>query len=296
MIQEHERLGVPASMDESVTAALSSIRSAGTPDPDLLIFAATGTAGLLPGLEGGVRLELKDAEGTPPAFQDLSLHAGTIGATSVWICEDAPNPAAGGPSWTRAFPVWLAAAAGAKFLIHTSAGTGLDGEGAAEAPALTPESIVRVTDHINLSGTTPLLGLGKSRLGPLFPDQTRLHDVALAALASAVAEAEEITLLSSIAACTIGPALSTPAELESYRKAGAGIAVQRLCDPLIAAAHAGLGALALTAITDLSGEQPSIADMVLRASRVAPKLDLLVTRIARDAASLVASRREESPA
>ncbi|MGK0483086.1 MAG: hypothetical protein ACJAQ3_003068, partial [Planctomycetota bacterium] len=87
-----------------------------------------------------------------------------------------------------------------------------------------------------------------------------------------------------------------PAELESYRKAGAGIAVQRLCDPLIAAAHAGLGALALTAITDLSGEQPSIADMVLRASRVAPKLDLLVTRIARDAASLVASRREESPA
>ena len=120
--------------------------------------------------------------------------------------------------------------------------------------------------------------------------------MALAELAGTVAKAEGIPLHGSIAACTIGPALSTPAELESYRMTGAGIAVQRLGDPLIAAAHAGLGALALTAITDMAAEKPAIADMVLRASRVAPKLDLLVTRIASEAGALVAARREESPA
>lgn len=283
------------SMDEAITMALGAVRSAGTPDPDVLLFAATGTAGLIAALESGVKLELSDVEGTPPAYQGICLYAGSLGSTIVWIVEDAPQVRAGDASWTRAFPVWLAAAAGAKFMVHTSAGTALDG-GDPGVDSIPAESIVRATDHINLSGTTPLLGLGKSRFGPLFPDQTRVHAADLAKLAVAVAGEESIELRETVAACTLGPALSTPAELESYRLAGAGMAVQRLGDPLIAAAHAGLGALALTAITELASEHLGIADMVLRASRVAPDLDRLVTHIVAKADALVASRREETPA
>ncbi|QDV07463.1 Purine nucleoside phosphorylase 1 [Planctomycetes bacterium Poly30] len=279
-----------SSMDEAVTQALGAVRSAGTPDPDLLLFPATGTTGLIEALESGVKLEFADVAGAPDAYRDLALYAGSLGSSSVWIIEDAPNGRAGDAAWTRAFPVWLAAAAGARFLIHTSAGTALDEE------VTRPESIVRATDHINLSGTTPLLGLGKSRFGPLFPDQTRVHDEKLAELARSVAQSEGIELQAAVVACTIGPALSTPAEMGSYRLAGAGIAVQRLSDPLIASAHAGLGVLSLTAITDLASEQLGIADMVLRASRVAPSLDRLVTRIAAEAGALVAVRREETPA
>ncbi len=281
------------SLDEAVTQALKNIRSAGTPDPDVLLFAATGTAGLIEGLDSGVKLDLGDVEGTPPAFRACELYAGSMGASQVWILEDAPHPDAGDAPWTRAFPIWLAAAAGAAFVIHTSAGTAL---GSKAASAFAPESVVRASDHINLSGTTPLLGLGHSRFGPLFPDQTRVHDDGLAQLAHQVAAELKLELHEAVAACTIGPALATPAELRSYELAGATLAVQRLADPLIAAAHAGLGALSLTAVTDQAGEEIGIADMVVRASRVAPSLDRLVTRIAHEIGPLVAARREETPA
>ena len=276
------------SLDDSVGLALTSIRSAGTPDPDVLLFTATGSSGIVDALSDGVKLALEDVDGVPAAFRAGTLFAGRMGTTSVWIVEDAPQGAPGEPEWARAFPIWLAAAAGAQFVLHTSAGTAL--------AELAAESLVRVTDHINLSGTTPLLGLGKSRLGPLFPDQTRVHDGELGALAQRIAGDAGSELFETVAACTLGPALSTPAELTSYGHAGAGLAVQRLADPLIAAAHAGLGALALTAVTDVAGETLSMADIVQRAARVAPGLNALVIRIAEEAGPLVAARREEAPA
>ena len=283
-------------LDDAVGSALASIRSAGTPDPDVLLFAATGASGLVDALEGGVKLDLRDVNGTPNAFRDGTLYAGRIGTTAVWIMEDAPQTTAGDAAWTRAFPIWLAAAAGAQFVLHTSAGTALKGSAEGASLELAPESIVRVTDHINLSGTTPLLGVGNSRLGPLFPDQTRVHDKTLGALAQRIAGEGDSKLFEAVAACTLGPALSTPAELQSYHHAGAGLAVQRLADPLIAAAHAGLRALALTAVTDVAGETLAMASIVQRAARVAPSLDSLVTRIVEEAGPFVAARREEAPA
>lgn len=280
------------SLDNSVGLALASIRSAGAPEPDVLLFAATGAGGLVEAIRDGVKLDLSDVEGTPAAYDQGVLFAGRVGTTCVWIIEDAPEAVPNDVAWTRAFPIWLAAAAGAQFVIHTSAGTALKGT----EPGLAAETLVRATDHINLSGITPLLGLGSSRLGPLFPDQTRVHDRELGALAKRLADESDTPLLEAVVACTLGPALSTPAEFLSYAHAGAGLAVQRLADPLIAAAHAGLGALALTAVTDVAGETLSMADMVQRAARVAPSLDALVVRIVEEAGPLVAARREETPA
>ena len=74
------------------------------------------------------------------------------------------------------------------------------------------------------------------------------------------------------------------------------MAVQRLADPLIAAAHAGLGVVALTAVTETAGESLTMESIVQRTARLAPLLDSLTTRIAREAAPLVATRREEAPA
>ena len=71
----------------------------------------------------------------------------------------------------------VAERAGAKALLHSSAGTDLDGGSPGARPVL-----ARVVDHITLSGRTPLTGLGPSRLGPLFPDQTRVHDPGLGAV------------------------------------------------------------------------------------------------------------------
>jgi len=149
-------------------------------------------------------------------------------------------------------------------------------------------------DHLNLSGRPPLRGLGESRLGPLFPDQTRVHDEALASLARDAAQRRGVQVHDGVAACTSGPALCTPAELAWHRTAGCDVSVQRLGDPLIAAAHAGIGSLALVAITDVAGEHDlDVATIVARAEQTAPVLDQLVEDVAVQLGPLARERAAE---
>lgn len=254
--------------------------------PDGLLLLATGTSGLTQRLDGHEAIPFSELPGAPEAWHGLTLHAGALNGTDVWLLDDAASDGASG--WHGAFPVWLAASLGVRILVHTSAGTALD----AGSP-LQAGSIARLVDHINLSGASPLTGLGESRLGPLFPDQTRLHDAELGALASAGAARTDVELGTAVAACTLGPALATPAELRWFRASGADVAVQRLASPLVAAAHAGLQGLAFTAITDVAGEHLGIAELVARTAGLAPSLDHLIAALMPDIRNRAQALRED---
>ena len=103
-------------------------------------------------------------------------------------------------------------------------------------------------------------GLSESRLGPLFPDQSRLHDSDLRARARERASQLGLELRPAIAACLIGPALATPAELRFIAGGPATVAVQDIEGPLIAAAHAGLSVLGLVALVASSARPGRGAD------------------------------------
>lgn len=264
-------------LDRAVTAASQAAAALGLPGPSALLLMATGTSRIERELDEAVAVELGDLDGVPPRWAAVRLVQGLAGDRSVWLLSDAPAPATPGEApWTAAFPVWWAAAAGATAMVHASAGTGLDGDGAPP-----PGSLAVLRDHINLSGASPLTGLGPSRLGPLFPDQTRLHDPRLADLADERAAARGLALVPAVAACTVGPALSTPAELRWFHRAGAQVAVQTLAAPLIAAAHAGLPTLALCAVTDAVPTGGNLATLVQASAALAPDLDALVADVAR---------------
>jgi purine-nucleoside phosphorylase len=287
MATSHPRL------DDTIFPSVAALDEAGVPQPDALLFLGTGLGVHLPGaLSSPRRFELADLEGTPFAWREEVLHAGRLGRTRVWVLEDAPGGLefgeGGDAPWEAAWPIWLASAAGAMVLVHTSAGSSLSAPGAPAA-----RSLAVLTDHVNLSGSTPLAGLGETRLGPLFPDQTRVHSKALRALAARAARERGITLTEAIAACTVGPALSTPAELRWLATTGANVAVQRLADPILAAAHASLATLALVGVTDRGDEQLSMEELVARADQVAPALEDLVLAIAPELASVAERLRDE---
>lgn len=291
-MSDTEELAEPGSLDAAVQAALAAC--GGLSVPDVLVSPATGAARLATRLQSVDSIPLSEMPGVPLPWFGATLHVGVLGETSVWLVEDAAVSAEAEADWMRAFPVWWAAAAGAKLFVHASAGTDLRGDvhGTGEGSY----TIGRLTDHINLSGASPLTGIGASRLGPLFPDQTRLHDVELASVADACAAQQECNLEAIVAACTLGPALSTPAELRWYAAAGAEVAVQRLADPMIAAAHAGLGTLALCALTDRAGENASVGTLVARAADAAPALDELVLKVTERLGPIARARvEEESP-
>lgn len=263
-------------LDEAVARAVSYAARAKLETPSAIFLLATGADRFVAGLGAHDRMPLAEIDGVPECWHGLDLLMGRVNDTFLWCIDDAPAVPHGAAvaAWDRAFPVWWAAACGAEALIHASAGTSLREGGAA--------GLTHLTDHINLSGSTPLEGLGESRLGPLFPDQTRVHDERLAALALELADATGDSLTGAVAACVHGPSVSTPAELRWQSAMGADLSVQDLAAPLVAAAHAGIPTLALCAVTDAVDGRRDLAALVEATVAQAPPLDRLLQGLARE--------------
>ena len=264
------------SLDETVATVAKALEEHSPPAPEALVLSATGVGELRDGLQGGVEIALGEVNGTPEQWQQVVLHAGRLGATSVWLLEDhagEPSSDHTAPPWVRGFPTWLAASAGASICVHTSAGSALPGGEAKEG------DIALVRDHLNLSGTTPLLALGSSKLGPLFPDLSRLHHVGLRQAASKAAQTLGIACQEAVVACTMGPALETAAERRLYASFGADLSVPSLAPPYLAAGHAGLALLGLVAVVESGDEAVDVARILERASTLQPSLENLISAL-----------------
>src|SRR5205807_4870394 len=102
----------------------------------------------------------------------------------------------------------IRAAAGIKRVILTNAA------GAANKN-FGPGSWMMIADHINLTGTTPLLGSVQ------FLDLTEVYSKKWRAEFSAAAKAENMTLHEGVYAGLLGPQYETPAEVRMLRQLGA---------------------------------------------------------------------------
>jgi hypothetical protein len=289
-------------LDETVAAARAGLAELEVPAPDLLLLMATGPGGLVDQLRHAREHALAEVAAIPSPWCEETLHSGELGSLTIWVLpdvsDDPADPGAWGgsapaPSWVGGFPIWLAAAAGACVLVHTSAGCLLaQPEGAPKLEAGKTLAVLR--DHINLSGETPLHGLGASSLGPLFPDLSALHHFGLRRAAMDRAESLGLRLVEMIAACTTGPAIETPAERRMLARLGAELAVQALATPLLAAGHAGLAVLSLVCIADAGEDPTDLVSMIEAAGLAQPRLEELLLRLSEDLERTVHTLRAPS--
>jgi len=283
-----------APLDEAVLAVRAQLEERAVPAPELLVLAATGLGDWPEHLRHAREVPLGEIAHVPAPWDTSVLHAGRLGRLSAWLLEDrADEPTRGaepGPAWAGGFPLWLAAASGCSIAVHTSAGTSLaPGEDGGRG------SIAIVRDHLNASGGSPLVGLGGSALGPLFPDLSSLHHLGLRRAALERARRLGVPAFEAVAACTLGPALETPAERRMLAALGAEVAVQSLATPLLAAAHAGLSVLALVAVLDDGEAGPTeVPDLLEAAREVEPKVRELVLGLLDDVARAARALAEES--
>lgn len=277
---------VSINLDDAVSDARISLKDKAPEPPHCLFLMGTGLGSLPASFEVQATIPLHELDGVPAVWHEVELHVATMktnaGDCTVWLMEDAPGSlqfgTGGGPerpAWERAFPVWLAAAAGARTMVHTSAATSLDDR-------LPVGTLAAVNDHINLSGHTPLLGLGPTRLGPLFPDQTRLHHAGLRLRATDHLQSLGQNLGDGVGACLQGPSSITQAEWNWLASTPADLAIQDSAGPWIAAAHAGLALIALTCITDGGGKPMRMQELLKAAEASAPLLEDLLPLLVPD--------------
>jgi purine-nucleoside phosphorylase len=134
---------------------------------------------------------------------------------------------------------------GVRCVLLTNAAGGLE-------PTWKAGDLMAITDHLNLTGVSPLVGPNDDELGPRFPDMTRAYDPELRELLHAAAREAQIELREGVYAGCLGPQYETPAEVRMIRSLGAHAVGMSTVHEVIALRHMGVRVGALSCITNLA--------------------------------------------
>lgn len=161
--------------------------------------------------------------------------------------------------------VRTAAAAGAKVMILTNGAGGI-------RESWTPGTPVLISDHINLTGDSPLEGA-------TFVDLTDLYSARLRGIAKRI----EPSLDEGVYVQNRGPHYETPAEVQMAKAMGGHIVGMSTALEAIAARQAGMEVLGMSLITNLAAgiqKTPLSHEEVIEAGRDAePVISALLARI-----------------
>ncbi len=161
--------------------------------------------------------------------------------------------------------VRTAAATGAKTLVLTNGCGGLQ-------ERWTPGTPVLISDHINLTATSPLEGA-------TFVDLTDLYSARIRKIALEV----DPTLDTGVYAQFTGPHYETPAEVQYAKRIGADLVGMSTALEAIAARHAGMEVFGLSLVTNLAaGISPvplSHAEVLEAGQAAGPRISRLLADI-----------------
>lgn len=144
--------------------------------------------------------------------------------------------------------VRAAAETGVTTFVVTNAAGGL-------APDLAAGDLLAVSDHLNLTGCSPLVGPD-----PTFVDLAEAYDPALRASAHGAAAEVGEQLREGVYAGVVGPAYETPAEVRMLRLLGADAVGMSTVLEVIAARACGLRVLGLSVITNVHRDGGTATD------------------------------------
>ena len=146
---------------------------------------------------------------------------------------------------TIAFPTAFMQRFGARTLIVSNAAGGIN-------RGFTPGDLMLITDHLNLIGTNPLIGLNDERLGPRFPDMTEAYSPRLIALAEEAAAELGTSLRRGVYAGLSGPCYETAAEIRYLERIGADAVGMSTVPEVIVARYLGMEVLGISCVTNMA--------------------------------------------
>jgi purine-nucleoside phosphorylase len=267
---------------DRLARALDVVRARLSQVPEIGIVLGSGLGALAEGIDAEAVLPYAEIPHMPvpsAAGHRGRLVAGRLEGRAVAALDGRCHLYEGYTADQVAFPIRLLAAWGVRTLLVTNAAGGIN-------RAFRRGDLMLITDHINFTGTNPLVGPNDDAVGPRFPDMSAAYAPGLRALADRAARAEGILLRAGVYAGVLGPSYETPAEIEMLARWGADAAGMSTVTEVIAARHAGMHVLGLAAITNVVGPaipEPTTHDDVLAAAQeLAPRFVRLVRRIVRD--------------
>lgn len=115
-----------------------------------------------------------------------------------------------------------------------------------------PGDVMIVSDHIKMTGASPLRGANASEFGPRFFDTTRMYTPELREIARECAQNSGLTVHEGVYFYFTGPQFETPAEIRAARILGGDAAGMSTVTEALTAAHCGMPLLALSVMTNMA--------------------------------------------
>ena len=184
------------------------------------------------------------------------------------------------PQQQITLPIRVLAALGVKTVVLTNACGGVN-------LSFSPGDLMLISDHINFSGSNPLIGPNLDAFGPRFADMSDLYTASLRAAIKEKAAEAGIPLQEGVYAMYSGPNYETPAEIRMFRVLGADTVGMSTVPEALVAGHSGMQVVGISCITNMAaGVLPvklSHAEVTETANRVSAKfrklIDLILTVI-----------------
>ena len=231
---------------QRVAQAADLLRARIGPAPDVAIVLGSGLGDFAEGLTDAMTTAYAEIPNWPASA--VIGHAGklVVGALSgkkVAALSGRAHFYEGHDLRTVTFATRVLGLIGVKRLILTNAAGGIN-------IAFKPGTLMVIDDHINLLGSSPLIGPNEDRFGQRFPDMTEVYSRRLRGIADDAARAKSVAVAHGVYVALHGPSYETPAEIRFLRTIGADAVGMSTVPEALVARHMDMEVLGISCITN----------------------------------------------
>jgi purine-nucleoside phosphorylase len=216
--------------------------------PKVAVVLGSGLGAFAEELEDSVEIPYGDIPSWPSSSAQGhagKLVIGRLGTLETAVMSGRVHLYEGRTPVQVTFGVRVLGTLGVRGMVLTNAAGGIN-------TTLERGGLMLISDHINLQGCNPLVGVNDDTLGPRFPDMTEAYCKCYREAAHAVAQELGIPLSEGVYAAMMGPSYETPAEIRYLRIIGADVVGMSTVPEVIVANHMGMKVLGISCVTNMA--------------------------------------------
>ncbi len=261
-----------------IKEATAYLREKVSSTPEFALILGSGLGELAEKAEQATVVPYSEIPGFPvstaPGHKG-NLVFGILGGKSVVLMQGRFHTYEGYSQAECTIPVAVFQQLGVHTLLVTAATGGLNYNHKAG-------DLMLIRDHINFTGTNPLVGPNDPSVGPRFPVMFDCYDPEYRELVKGVALREGITLHEGVYCAITGPVFFTKAELRMLMLLGADSIGMSTVPEVIVARHRGMRVAGVAVVTDIAipdaGHHADEDEVIATANRTGPLFQRLLTK------------------
>lgn len=255
-------------MNEKVLEAVNYIRTIVSTVPDVGIILGSGLGNLACNIIDPIEISYADIpyfKNSTVAGHEGKLIFGKIYGKLVVAMKGRLHYYEGYSMQDITFPLRVLTILGVSKLIVTNAAGAINKK-------FKVGDIMLIEDHINMSGTSPLIGKNYEIFGERFPSMNHAYSSEMREIFKETASKLKINLQEGVYAFMPGPQYETKAEVKMLSVLGADAVGMSTVPEVIVAAHSGIDVLGISCITNATGAEDISHQEVLEAVNGASEL------------------------